>query len=84
MVRVSMIDAQIWACKLKKRGISQFEYKDLPDELKNKAILQRARGEGFIISIGKNGDGRRLWRIADNIKCEYDQSLTMGQEKGEK
>ena len=64
-----MVDAQIWICKLKKIGISQFEYKDLPGELKNKAILHRARGEGFIIGIGKNENGRRLWRITDNIKC---------------
>ena len=64
-----MADAQIWVCMLKKRGILQFEYKDLPDELKNKAILHRARGERLIISIGKNGNGRRLWRITDSIKC---------------
>ena len=64
-----MVDAQIWVCKLKKRGILQFEYKDLPDELKNKAILHRARGERLIVSIGKNGNGRRLWRITDGVKC---------------
>ena len=69
MVRVSMIDAQIWICKLKKMGIMQFEYKDLKGELKNKAILHRARGERLIISIGKNENGRHLWRISDNIKC---------------
>ena len=69
-----MIDAQIWICKLKKRCILQFEYKDLPGELKNKAILHRARGEGFIISIGKNENGRRLWRVTDNIKCNGENS----------
>lgn len=48
----------------------QFEYKDLPEELKNKALLHRARGEGLIVGIGKNGNGRRLWRISGNIKCK--------------
>lgn len=64
-----MLDAQIWLCKLKKKNILQFEYKDLPEELKNRALLHRARGEGLIVGIGKNGNGRRLWRISDNIKC---------------
>lgn len=67
-----MLDAQIWVCKIKKKNILQFEYKDLPDELKDKALLHRAKGEGFIISIGKNGNGRHLWRISDNIKCRDD------------
>lgn len=67
MARVSLLDAQIWACKLKKRNILQFEYKDLPGELKDKAILHRARGEGLITSLGKNGKGRHLWRISDNV-----------------
>lgn len=70
LARVSMLDAQIWVCKLRHKNILQFAYKDLPEELKNKAILHRARGEGLIIGIGRNDDGRRLWRIADNIKCK--------------
>lgn len=65
-----MLDAQMWICNLKKKNILQFEYKDLPEELKIKPLLQRARGEGFIVNIGKNENGRRLWRIADNIKCK--------------
>lgn len=72
MVRVSLLDAQIWICKLKHKKILQFEYKNLPGDLKNKAILHRARGEGMIVSIGKNGHGRHLWRISDNIKCNGD------------
>ena len=69
MVRISWLDAKIWICKLKHKNILQFEYKDLPDELKSKAILHKARGEGLIIRIGNNEDGMRIWRIADNIKC---------------
>lgn len=65
-----MLDAQIWLCKIKKKNMSQFEYKDLPKELQDRAFLHRARGEGLIISIGKNGNGRNLWRISDNIKCK--------------
>lgn len=70
--RVSMLDAQLWVCKLKHINILQFEYKDLPGELKDKALplLHRARGEGLIISIGKNVNGRHIWRISDKIKCK--------------
>lgn len=73
MVRISAIDAMIWACQIKKRGIVQFEYKDLPEELKDKALLYRAKGEGLITSLGKNGSGRHLWRISDNIKCRIEK-----------
>lgn len=70
--RVSMLDALSWVCKLKHRNMLQFEYKDLPGELKDRALalLHRARGEGLIISIGKNGNGRHIWRISDKIKCK--------------
>lgn len=69
-----MLDAQIWACKIKKKNMLQFEYKNLPKELQNKALLHRARAEGLIISVGKNGNGRHVWRISDNIKCKEDEN----------
>jgi hypothetical protein len=77
LVRISTVDAQIWVCKLKRKNVLQFEYKDLPEELKNKALLYRAKEEGLIIGIGKNGNGRRLWRISDNIKCKYDNDKNL-------
>ena len=72
--RVSMLDAQIWVCKIKKKNMLQFEYKNLPKELQDRSLLHRARAEGLIISIGKNGNGRHVWRISDNIKCKEDES----------
>lgn len=64
-----MVDALIWACKLKKKGIMQFDYKGLPNELRDLKLIIRAKAEGLIFKVKKNGDGRNIWRIADNIEC---------------
>ncbi len=67
MASISSIDAKEWAYKLKQKNILQFEYKDLPKEFKDIATLHRAKHEGFITSLGKNGNGINVWRINDNI-----------------
>lgn len=73
MARTSTVDARIWACKLKKKGMIQFEYKELPNELKNLRLLLRAKEEGVIFRVKKNGNGINIWRIADNIECYEDK-----------
>ncbi len=72
LARTSAIDALIWACKLKKKGIIQFEYKELPNELKNLRLVRRAKEEGVIFKVKKNGNRVNIWRIADNIECDED------------
>lgn len=73
MVHTSAIDALIWARKLKKKGMIQFEYKDLPEELTSLRFIRRAKEEGFIFKVKKNENGRNIWRIADNIECGKDK-----------
>lgn len=75
MVRTSAIDAQIWVCKLRHKNIVQFKYKDLPKDLKNRAIFFRAKEEGFIVSIKRIGNGRNLWKISDRVKCRMDGQI---------
>ncbi len=74
--KISTLDAQKWACMLKQANILQFEYKDLPKEFKDKAILFKAKQEKFIMSLGKNGNGVHLWRIANNLKCREENKNT--------
>lgn len=70
--KVSTIDTQLWICKLKKRNINEFEYRELPAILKDKGFLRRAKEEGLIESIRLSNDGRNLWRIND---AKYKQFL---------
>lgn len=72
MAHASVIDTQIWICKLKHKNMVQFEYKDLPKDLKNRAIFFRAIEEGFIVSIERIGNGRNLWKISNKVKCGTD------------
>lgn len=55
MARISTIDALIWVCKLKKKGITQFEYSELPEELRSVKLIIRAKEEGLIIKTKRNG-----------------------------
>lgn len=73
MTHTSTIDALIWVCKLKKKGITQFEYSRLPDELKSLKFVRRSKEEGLIFKVKKNGNGRNIWRIADSIECNGDE-----------
>lgn len=68
-MHTSKIDALIWARKLKKKGIIQFEYKDLPEEFRKLKLVRRSKEEGLLFRVRKNGF-RNVWRISDNIKCE--------------
>lgn len=70
MTHTSRTGALRWVCTLKKINIMQFEYKDLPDSLRDLRFLRRSKEENFILRVKKNEDGRSVWRIADNIKCE--------------
>jgi hypothetical protein len=78
LARTSSIDAQKWVYELKLKNIIQFEYKELPKEFKDMGILHRAKQEGFIISLGRNGNGINVWRINDNIKCKKEDLTNNG------
>lgn len=51
-------DVKIWKEELKKRGISEFQFRDLPDDLKKIGMLKRA---SFLKEI------KELKRIRDII-----------------
>ena len=47
-MRISVADVNDWIEKLKQRGISEFNYRDLPDDLKKMGLLRRASFLGKI------------------------------------
>jgi hypothetical protein len=47
-MRTNVIDVKIWIEELKRRGINEFRFKDLPNDLKNIGIIRKARVIGMI------------------------------------
>lgn len=61
-MRVSRTELDEWIKKLKERGIDEFEFRDLPNDLKHKRGLQKAKGLGLLERV-KTIDGRHTWKI---------------------
>lgn len=52
-----------WICELKKRNIREFQYRDLPEDLKIKGMIIKGSTEGDLKRIEKNKKGITLWRL---------------------
>lgn len=48
---MSLESVEIWVEQLKKRGIKTFESKDLPEELRDRTMIIRAKYAGAIIKV---------------------------------
>jgi hypothetical protein len=51
-----------WKEELKKRGITEFQFKDLPEDLKKMGMLRRASALGEIKEIKKIKDAI-VWKV---------------------
>ena len=51
-----------WKEELKKRGISEFQFRDLPEDLKKMGMLRRASALGEIKEIRKIKDAI-VWKV---------------------
>lgn len=49
--------------ELNDRGITEFQFKDLPDELKFQRGIQKAKDLGLLVSMGIDSGGRHMWRV---------------------
>lgn len=58
-----------WVCELKKRGIKMFESKDLPDDLKDRTMIIKAKYKGVIKKFKisdkgpKGGTRSIIWEV---------------------
>jgi hypothetical protein len=48
---------------LNDRGITEFQFKDLPDDLKFQRGIQKAKDLGLLVSMGIDSGGRHMWRV---------------------
>lgn len=51
-----------WLKELKKKGIKEFEFKNLPEDLKIKRRIHECSYAGLIKKIGKKR-GHNVWRL---------------------
>lgn len=51
-----------WIKKLDDRGIKEFQFKDLPDDLKHRRALQKAKDLGLLKSVNIT-NGRHTWEV---------------------
>ena len=56
-------DVKKWIEKLTDRGIREFRYRDLPDDLKSKKMLHKGRITGLLKSNRKE-NALSLWEIS--------------------
>jgi hypothetical protein len=52
-----------WIMELNERGITEFQFKDLPDDLKFQRGIQKAKDLGLLVSVRIDDYGRHVWRI---------------------
>ena len=67
MTTLSIRDTVKWVEKITNRGIVEFKYRDLPEELKNRRMLRKAISSDLLMSDRKEED-RSIWTISDNGK----------------
>lgn len=61
-MHIKRLDLDDWIRKLEDRGIREFQFKNLPDDLKYRGWIQKAKDLGLLESI-KITNGRHTWKI---------------------
>ena len=70
MTTTSIRDVKKWIEKLTDRGIREFRYRDLPDDLKSKKMLHKGRVTG-LLKNSKKENALSLWVISYRGKRKY-------------
>ena len=61
-MRTTVASVNGWIKELKKRGISEFQFKDLPDDLRKIGMIRKAKVCNFI-KIKKRIKSIAIWEI---------------------
>lgn len=62
---MSLAHIETWVEELKKRGIKTFEHKDLPESLRDRTMIIKAKYAGVIrkCKIAMKGSRHTVWEI---------------------
>lgn len=61
-MHIKRLDIENWIEELEDRDIREFQFKDLPDDLKNRVWIQKAKDMGLLESINVV-NGRHTWKV---------------------
>ena len=64
VLEMRMDNIELWVGELKKRGIKTFASKDLPEELRDRTMIIKAKYAGVITKY-KRSNSRITWEIAE-------------------
>jgi hypothetical protein len=62
-------DIGIWIIELRKKGINNFRFKDLPKHLQIRGMTRKARGLGILKRV-ENIGSRSVWKFEENERIK--------------
>lgn len=62
-------DIGIWIMELRKRGINEFKFRDLPKHLQIRGMTRKARGLGIIRKV-ENMGGCYVWKFEEHDRIK--------------
>lgn len=75
-MHIKKLDIENWIEKLEDMGIKEFQFKDLPNDLKYRVWIQKAKELGLLESINVI-NGRHTWKVVPSNMPKK------GEQKGE-
>lgn len=67
-MKIGPEEIEIWVSKIKEKGFRKFRLRELPEELRDKSMLLRAKNLGLINKLEKDQKCIVTWEINDNGK----------------
>lgn len=62
-IMTSEKEAKVWVGKLKGQGIKEFQFRHLPEGLREIRMIRKSRSIGLIARKVKTDDYRTIWEI---------------------
>jgi hypothetical protein len=62
-------DIGIWIIELRKRGIKEFKFRDLPKHLQIKGMTRKAKGLGILRKVEKMS-GYSIWKFEESDRLK--------------
>jgi hypothetical protein len=62
-------DIGIWIIEMRKRGINEFKFRDLPKHLQIKGMTRKAKGLGILKRVEKM-NGYSVWKFEDHDRIK--------------
>lgn len=62
-MRTTVKEIKKWILELKKRKIKEFKFQDLPEDLKIRRMIRKAKFIGLLAKVRKDHKNHIIWRV---------------------